>query len=96
MSYTIFSLIYKIYLHVLNLSEVGVLGSEQESPCFIQLGFHPERLVVQQGELGLQTFVLQGLLHNLLWNIPQVHLKKRAWKASQVCYHTTLAQSIRF
>lgn len=47
-----------MYLHVLNLSEVGILGSEQEGPCLIQLGFHPERFVVQQGELGLQTFVL--------------------------------------
>ena len=47
-----------MYLHVLNLSEVGVLGSEQEGPRLVQLGFHPEGLVVQQRELGLQTFVL--------------------------------------
>lgn len=42
-----------LYLHVLDLSEVGVLGGEQEGPRFIQLGFHPQRLIVQQGELRL-------------------------------------------
>lgn len=52
------TLIYEIYLHVLNLSEMGVLGSEQKGSCLIQLGFHTKRLIVQQGELGLQTFVL--------------------------------------
>lgn len=52
------TLLYEIYLHVFNLSEVGVLGSEQEGSCLIQLGFYPERLIVQHGELGLQTLIL--------------------------------------
>lgn len=65
------------HLHVLDLSEVGVLGSEQEGACFIQLGFHPQGLVVKQGELRLQTFVLHSLLHNVFWNIPQIHLKNQ-------------------
>lgn len=52
------SLFCEVYLHVFNLSQVGVFSSEQEGPRLIQLGFHPKRLIVQQGELGLQTFVL--------------------------------------
>ncbi len=72
-----------MYLHVLNLSEVGILGGEQEGPRLVQLGFHPERLIVQQGELGLQTFVLQSLLHNLFWNIPQIHLKNQEMAVKQ-------------
>lgn len=69
------------YLHVLNVSQVGILGGQQQPPGLVKLGLHLQRLVVEQRELGLQHSVLPRFPHHLLGKAPQGHLGPECPKA---------------
>lgn len=57
-----------------NVSQVGVLGGQQQPPGLIELGLHLQRLIVEQGELCLQHAVLPCLTNDLLRKATQGHL----------------------
>ena len=64
-----------IALHLLDLAQMSVLGVVPLLPGLIQLRFQRHGLVVQNGELRLQTLVLGRFDHHRLRQLTNVHLQ---------------------
>ena len=64
-----------IALHLLDLAQMSVLGVVPLLPGLIQLRFQRHGLVVQNGELRLQTLVLSRLDDDVLRQRRQLHLE---------------------
>lgn len=62
----------KADLHLLNLPEMRVFAAGQHRASFVELSFDLHALVVQDGELWLQTLVLRRLNDHALWQHRQL------------------------
>ena len=62
----------KAHLHLFNVPQVCVLGVLELGARLLQLGLHRQTLVVEHGELGLQTLVLRRLHDHRLGQVQQL------------------------